>query len=163
MQVRFNNEGCFIEKDSRLIAKERIEGCMFILDSNEGKSAMYVKDLKAETKIELWHKRISHINLQPPTVSCRHTTQQNGVAERKNRHILEVACAMMHEKHMLNFYWAEATSMTVYLMNQCTTNGMHELNPYEILVGRKPIHSHLKVFGSIANVRIPKKPERSPT
>ena len=32
---------------------------------------------------------------------------------------------------------------------------MHELTPYEILVGRKPILLHLKVFGSIANVRIP--------
>ena len=37
---------------------------MFILDSNEVKSAMYAKGLKTETSIELWHKRIGHINLQ---------------------------------------------------------------------------------------------------
>ena len=63
-QIRFNNEGCFIEKDDRLIAKGRREGRMFILDSNEVKSAMYAKGLKTETNIELWHKRIGHINLR---------------------------------------------------------------------------------------------------
>ena len=64
MQVRFNNEGCFIEKDGRLIAKGRRDGRLFILDSNEVKSAMYAKGLETETSIELWHKRIGHINLQ---------------------------------------------------------------------------------------------------
>ena len=50
---------------------------------------------------------------------------------------------MMREKHMPNFYWAEAASTAV----------VHELTPYEIFVGRKTILSHLKVFGSIANIR----------
>ena len=62
---------------------------------------------------------------------------------------------MMREKHMPNFYWAKAASTAVYLMIRCTTNGVHELTPYEIFVGRKPILSHLKVFGIIVNVRIP--------
>ena len=39
-------------------------------------------------------------------------------------------------------------------MNRCTTNGVHELTPYEIFIGRKPILSHLKVFRSIAHIRI---------
>ena len=62
---------------------------------------------------------------------------------------------MLHEKRMPNFYWAEAASTVVYLMNRCTTNGVHELTPYKIFVGRKSILTHLKMFGSIANVRIP--------
>ena len=62
------------------------------------------------------------------------------------------ARAMMLEKHIPNFYWARAASTTVYLMNQCTTNGVHELTPYKILVGSKVI---LKVFESIAYVHIP--------
>ena len=37
---------------------------MFILESNEVKSVMFAKGLKADTDIELWHKRIGHINLQ---------------------------------------------------------------------------------------------------
>ena len=69
---------------------------------------------------------------------------------------------MMREKHMPNFYWAEAASTAVYLMNRCTTNSVHELTPYEVLVGRKPILSHLKVFGSIAHVRIPNESREKP-
>ena len=88
--------------------------------------------------------------------SCQHTPQQIRVTERKNRHILDVTCAMLHEKHTPNFYWAEAASTTVYLMNRCTSNVVHEVvTPYELLVGRKSILSHLKVFRSIANIRIP--------
>ena len=68
--------------------------------------------------------------------------------------ILEVARAMIREKHMPNFYWADAASTTVYLMNRCTTNGVHELTPYEIVVVRKPFLLHLKVFRSIGNIRI---------
>ena len=64
---------------------------------------------------------------------------------------------MMHEKHMPNFYWAEAASTVIYLMYRCTSNGVHEQTPYEILVGRNPILSHFKVFKTIANVRIPNK------
>ena len=65
MQVRFNNECCFIEKDGRLIAKGRRDGRLFILDSNEVKSAMYAKGLKTETtNIEWWHTLIVYVNLQ---------------------------------------------------------------------------------------------------
>ena len=36
---------------------------MFILNSHEMKLAMFVKSTKADSEIELWHKRIGHINL----------------------------------------------------------------------------------------------------
>ena len=53
MQVRFNDGGCFIEKEGRLIARGRREGQMFILDSHEMKSTMYAKVKRANTDIEL--------------------------------------------------------------------------------------------------------------
>ena len=65
MLVRYNHGlGCFIKKEGSLIARRWREGQMFILDSNEVKSAMFVKGHKADTNIEFWHKRIGHINLQ---------------------------------------------------------------------------------------------------
>ena len=63
MQVRFDQRGYFIEKEGRIIAHGRREGRMFILDSHEMKSAMFAKSTKADSDIELWHKRIGHINL----------------------------------------------------------------------------------------------------
>ena len=63
MQVQFNQEGSFIGKEGRIIVRGRREGMMFILDSHEIKSAMFAKSTKADSDIELWHKRIGHINL----------------------------------------------------------------------------------------------------
>ena len=54
MQVPSNNGGYFIEKNGRLIARGRREGRMFILNSDEVKSAMYAKGLKTEMNISLW-------------------------------------------------------------------------------------------------------------
>ena len=53
--------------------------------------------------------------------SCRYTPQQNGVAERKNRHIAEVAQALMAEKNMPYHFWAEAVNTGVYIMNRTPT------------------------------------------
>ena len=46
-----------------------------------------------------------------------HTPQQNGVAIQKNWHIIDVARAVMNEKHLPKSYWAEAMNTAVYLMN----------------------------------------------
>ena len=59
MQVWFNNEGCFIEKDDQIMA-------LFILESSEVKSTMFANAIKVETNLKLWHKRIGHTNLQTP-------------------------------------------------------------------------------------------------
>ena len=56
IQLRFNNEGCFIEKDDQIIAHSRREGRMFILESSEVKSAMFANGIKVETDLKLWHK-----------------------------------------------------------------------------------------------------------
>ena len=87
--------------------------------------------------------------------SCCHTPQQNGVAERKNWHIVEVARAMMNEKNLPKWYWAEAANTAVYLMNRCTTSGVHDVTPHEKFFEKKPDISHVRVFGSIAYVHIP--------
>ena len=49
---------------------------------------------------------------------CRYTPQQNGVADRKNRHI---ARALLNEKEMPEHYWAEATHAAIYIMNRTPT------------------------------------------
>ena len=45
--------------------------------------------------------------------------------------------------------------MNVYLMNQCTTSGVHEVTPHKKYFGKKPDLSHTGIFGSIAYMQIP--------
>ena len=81
--------------------------------------------------------------------------QQNGRAERKNRHIGEVSHAMLNEKGLPNFYWAEAVATTVYIMNRTPIVAIHGVTLEERYTGRKQDISHLKIFGCIAYVHVP--------
>ncbi|MCO5614165.1 hypothetical protein L7F22_068446 [Adiantum nelumboides] len=63
--------------------------------------------------------------------SCMYTPQQNGVAERKNRHIVEVAQALMSEKNMPPCYWAEVASTAIYTINRTPTIAVHGMTPEE--------------------------------
>ncbi|CAL2238315.1 unnamed protein product [Prunus armeniaca] len=84
-----------------------------------------------------------------------YTPQQNGVVERKNRTVIEMAKSMLHEKKMPYFLWAEAVHTSVYILNRCPTKALNNTTPFEAYSGRKPGIAHLKVFGSLCYVHIP--------
>ena len=73
--------------------------------------------------------------------------QQNGVAERKNRTIVEVARAMLEEKHMPKFLGRNCPH-NVLLVEPSPTKGVH-ITLHEAYFGPKPNMAHLQVFGSI--------------
>ncbi|KAL0366816.1 UNVERIFIED_CONTAM: Retrovirus-related Pol polyprotein from transposon TNT 1-94 [Sesamum radiatum] len=81
--------------------------------------------------------------------------QQNGVSERKNRTVMEMARSMLQEKHLPKAFWAEAVYTAVYLLNRCPTKAVQNMTPIEAWSGRKPSAKHLRVFGSICYVHIP--------
>ena len=87
--------------------------------------------------------------------TCRYTPQQNGVAERKYRTLVNIARALMTEKNMTLCYWAEVVNTTNYILNRCITYGVHVVTPEERFYGRKPSLEHLKVFGCLASVHVP--------
>ena len=64
MQVRFTHLRCFIEEEGQVIAQGRRHVRMFILDTNDVGTAMFAKEQKVESDIDLWHKQIGHINYQ---------------------------------------------------------------------------------------------------
>jgi len=87
--------------------------------------------------------------------SCNYSPQHNGVTERKNRHITEITRAMLNEKNLPNYFWAEAVATVVYIMNRTPTATVHGMKLEEKFTGKKPNVSHLKVFGCIAYVHVP--------
>ena len=90
---------------------------------------------------------------QPMTVP--RSPQQNGVVERKNRKILNMARSMLKSKRLPKELWAEAVACVVYLSNQSPTRSVWRKTPQEAWNRRKPSISHLRVFRSIAHVHVP--------
>ncbi|GLT36973.1 hypothetical protein SLA2020_113170 [Shorea laevis] len=84
-----------------------------------------------------------------------YTPQQNGVAERKNRNIMEMARCMLYEKKLPMNFWAEAVNTTVYLLNGLPTKAVKGTTPIEAWCGLKPFAHYLKVFGSICYCHVP--------
>jgi len=79
-----------------------------------------------------------------------YSPQQNGVAERKNRIVVEMARSLLNGRGLPVHFWGEAVAAAVYLLNLSPTKAVLNQTPYEAWTGRKPRVSHLKVFGCIA-------------
>lgn len=88
-------------------------------------------------------------------LTVAYTPQQNGVVERKNRTVVEMAKSMLHEKGIPYCLWAEAVHTAVYILNRCPTKALNNITPFEAYSGRKPGIAHLKVFGSLCYVHVP--------
>lgn len=76
-----------------------------------------------------------------------YTPQQKGVVERKNRTVVEIAKAMLHEKELLYYLWVKAVHTIVYILNKCPTKALEDKTPFEAYSERKPGVAHLKFFG----------------
>lgn len=72
---------------------------------------------------------------------------QNGIAERTNRTIVELARAMLISSKLPKSLWAEAVNCAVYILNKTHSNGESEKIPEQIMFGKKPAYNHLKSFG----------------
>lgn len=87
--------------------------------------------------------------------SCPYTPQQNGVAERKNRHLMEVARSIMFHSHVPKRFWGDAVMTACYLINRIPTKILKDISPFEVLNKTKPSLDHLKVFGCVCFVLVP--------
>jgi len=79
--------------------------------------------------------------------STPRTPQQNGVVERRNRSLKDLARTMLNETGLPKYFWADAVSTTCYVLNRVLIRPILKKTPYELFRGRKPNLSHLKVFG----------------
>lgn len=84
-----------------------------------------------------------------------YTTEQNRIAEKYNRTIMERARTMIEAANFNHNYWAEAVNTSVYLKNRSPTRTIFSMTPEEAWSSQRPDVSHLRIFGSRAFLHIP--------
>ncbi|GJS54295.1 putative ribonuclease H-like domain-containing protein [Tanacetum coccineum] len=75
------------------------------------------------------------------------TPQQKGVAESKNRTLIETAKTMLADSKLPTTFWAKAVNTACYVQNRVLVTKPHNKTPYEIFLGRKPALGFMRLFG----------------
>jgi transposase InsO family protein len=109
-----------------------------------------IKFLQSDNGTEYVNHAFSHfcksLGIQQ-RFSCPHTPQQNGLAERKHRHIATMARSLLITSGAPHNLWVEAVLTSVYLINILPTPLLNWDAPHTRLYGSPPSYSSLRVFG----------------
>lgn len=110
--------------------------------------ALQTDDGKEFKRLETFFKEkgITH------ETSAAYAQDQDGVAERSIRTILERAKTMMIHANLPHSLWPEAISAACYITNRLPTKALNGLTPHEAWHGHKPDLSNLRVYGCNAYV-----------
>ncbi|XP_059295665.1 uncharacterized protein LOC132049003 [Lycium ferocissimum] len=112
-----------------------------------------VKKIRSDNALELG-KGIQESNfLQSQGIihetSCTATPQQNGIVERKHRHLLEISRALLFQSKLPISYWGECVLTATHLINRLPSSVLKGKSPYHILFGKPPNYKGLKTFGCL--------------
>jgi hypothetical protein len=80
-------------------------------------------------------------------LTCPHTPQQNGVAERKHRHLIQTTLALLSQSGLSLSHWSYALATACHLINKLPTPLLNMSSPWEQLHHVKPDLSYLRTFG----------------
>lgn len=81
------------------------------------------------------------------------TPEQNGVAERRNRTLIDMVRSIMSNSTLPEFLWGEALKTAVHILNRVPSKVVPK-TPYELWVGRKPTLNYIHVWGCPAEAKI---------
>ncbi|CAN1754263.1 Retrovirus-related Pol polyprotein from transposon TNT 1-94, partial [Linum perenne] len=122
-----------------------------------------IQVLKTDNAKDYFNSILSNFLIQKGVVhisSCVETPQQNGIAERKNRHLLEVARACMFARQVPKYLWGEAVLTATYLINRMPTKVLKFQPPRQLLLSLYPHMTSLssalppRIFGCTVFVHI---------
>jgi hypothetical protein len=137
----------FLQEKSQ--TQETLKG---FLRRAQNKFRLRIKKIRSDNGTEFKNSQIKGFLEEEEGIkhefSSPYTLQQNGVVERKNRTLLDMARTMLDEYNTPDRFWAEAINTACYSINRLYLHQILKKTSYELLTGKKPIVSYFRVFGS---------------
>lgn len=121
--------------------------CFFSLIENQFRTT--IKRFRSDNGGEFFNNQLKSFFEMKGAVhqsSCPHTPQQNILVERKHKHLLEIARALKIQADFPNEFWSYCIVTAAYLINFIPSAILNGKTPFEILHGKPPSISHLRVF-----------------
>jgi hypothetical protein len=109
-----------------------------------------IKKVRSDNKSEFKNTRIDELCDEygiRHQFSTKYTPHSNGLVERKNRILIDMARSMFSEYNVSHSSWAEAINTACLYNNRLYCYQFLEKTPYEILNDRKPYIEYFWVFG----------------
>jgi hypothetical protein len=88
--------------------------------------------------------------------SAPYTPQQNGVVERKNMTLIDMARTILVEFKTPERFWSEVVNTTCHAINRLYLHRLLKKTSYELLTGNKPNVSYFLIFGSKCYILVKK-------
>lgn len=126
----------------------------------ENQTDLKIKRLRTDNGREYCNKAFNRFLRRHGIVhetTVPYNPEQNGVAERLNRTVIEKARSLLEDSGLGRRYWGEAVTTAIYLKNRSPTVAVSGATPEEIWTGAKVDVSDLRVFGCKAYAHIPKE------
>lgn len=124
----------------------------------ENQTDLKIKKLRSDNGCEYINKQfqafLKEHGIEHQT-TVPYSPQQNGVAERANRTIMEAARCMLQDSGLEKRYWAEAVNTAIFIKNKAPSKAVRDSTPEEKWTGNKVDLSNLRVFGCTAYALVP--------
>ena len=125
----------------------------------EGVTGSRVRCLRSDNGGEYCSKQFQGFCLHHGIIrqmSTPYTPQQNGLAERMNRTLMEMTRSMLYHMQMEKHWWGEALMTAAYIVNRIPNTARPDKTPFEVVYNLKPSLDGLHVFGSRGFVYVDK-------
>jgi hypothetical protein len=135
-------------RDPKALSKEGLKRIWAKGETIRSDNGSEFKNLKVEEYLE--EEGIKH------EFSAPYTPQQNGVVERKNMTLIDMARTMLGEFKTPERFWSEAVNTACHAINWLYLHRLLKKTTYELLTGNKPNVSYFRVFGSKCYILVKK-------
>uniref|UniRef100_A0A5S6Q658 Integrase catalytic domain-containing protein n=1 Tax=Trichuris muris TaxID=70415 RepID=A0A5S6Q658_TRIMR len=144
--------------------KDEVPRCLGIFLNEACAAGNPAKCIVSDGGLEFNNENVRKI-LQQGGIAARtampYTPEQNGLAERENRILVETGRSMLHTKELHIFLWAEAVNTACHVLNRTGPTAVKGKSPFELWFKRGPAPiDHFRVFGAECFVHVPKQRRR---